>query len=105
MSTNPLFKIGARHIVDASPLEELCTEAKLVVAVNQSGELCGLQKGQDGGIEPSLLLEMIQVRNRDVSVSVMLVAMILIASVVFHRLVWQDHGSDIDQTAGHEDQG
>ncbi|KAG0201286.1 Exosome complex component RRP42 [Mortierella sp. GBA30] len=55
-----LNKIGARHIVDASPLEELCTEAKLVVAVNRSGELCGLQKGQDGGIEPSLLLEMIQ---------------------------------------------
>lgn len=47
--------------MDASPLEELCTEAKLVVAVNRSGELCGLQKGQDGGIEPSLLLEMIQV--------------------------------------------
>lgn len=46
--------------MDASPLEELCTEAKLVVAVNRSGELCGLQKGQDGGIEPSLLLEMIQ---------------------------------------------
>jgi hypothetical protein len=44
-------------------LEELCTEAKLVVAVNRSGELCGLQKGQDGGIEPSLLLEMIQVRT------------------------------------------
>ncbi|KAF8979053.1 Exosome complex component RRP42 [Entomortierella lignicola] len=56
-----LNKIGARHIVDASPLEELCTEAKLVVAVNKSGEICGLQKGQDGGIEPSLLLEMIQV--------------------------------------------
>ncbi|KAF9564002.1 Exosome complex component RRP42 [Mortierella alpina] len=55
-----LNKIGARHIVDASPLEELCTEAKLVVAVNRSGELCGLQKGNDGGIEPSLLLEMIQ---------------------------------------------
>lgn len=49
--------------MDASPLEELCTEAKLVVAVNRSGELCGLQKGQDGGIEPSLLLEMIQVRT------------------------------------------
>ncbi|KAF9369008.1 Exosome complex component RRP42, partial [Mortierella sp. AD011] len=55
-----LNKIGARHIVDASPLEELCTEAKLVVAINRSGEICGLQKGQDGGIEPSLLLEMIQ---------------------------------------------
>ncbi|KAG0261877.1 Exosome complex component RRP42 [Mortierella polycephala] len=55
-----LNKVGARHIVDASPLEELCTEAKLVVAVNRSGELCGLQKGNDGGIEPSLLLEMIQ---------------------------------------------
>ena len=49
--------------MDASPLEELCTEAKLVVAVNRSGELCGLQKGHEGGIEPSLLLEMIQVRK------------------------------------------
>lgn len=28
--------------------------------MNRAGELCGLQKGQDGGIEPSLLLEMIQ---------------------------------------------
>lgn len=46
--------------MDASPLEELCTEARLVVAVNRSGQLCGLQKSQEGGIEPSLLLEMIQ---------------------------------------------
>ncbi|KAF9919042.1 Exosome complex component RRP42 [Lobosporangium transversale] len=56
-----LNKIGTRHIVDATLLEELCTEAKLVVAVNRAGEICGLQKNHDGSIEPSLLLEMIQV--------------------------------------------
>ncbi|RUP48577.1 ribosomal protein S5 domain 2-type protein [Jimgerdemannia flammicorona] len=55
-----LNKIGSRYIIDATPLEELCTEAKLVVAVNRKGHLCGLQKSADGGIEPSLLTEMVQ---------------------------------------------
>ncbi|KAK9768277.1 hypothetical protein K7432_001192 [Basidiobolus ranarum] len=55
-----LNKIGSRYIVDASPLEELCTEARLTVAVNQSGNLCGVQKSAEGSIEPSLLLEMVQ---------------------------------------------
>ncbi|ORY01413.1 ribosomal protein S5 domain 2-like protein [Basidiobolus meristosporus CBS 931.73] len=55
-----LNKIGSRYIVDASPLEELCTDARLTVAVNQSGNLCGVQKSGEGSIEPSLLLEMVQ---------------------------------------------
>ncbi|KAF9969676.1 Exosome complex component RRP42 [Actinomortierella ambigua] len=55
-----LNKIGARYIVDASPLEEMVTGARLTVAVNKDGQVCGLQKSQDGGMEPSLLLEMIQ---------------------------------------------
>lgn len=41
-------------------MEELVTEARLTVAVNKDGQVCGLQKSQDGGMEPSLLLEMIQ---------------------------------------------
>ncbi|TPX72353.1 hypothetical protein SpCBS45565_g00437 [Spizellomyces sp. 'palustris'] len=55
-----LNKIGYRHIVDAAPLEELCSSARLTVAVNRRGNLCALQKGGHGGIEPSLLAEMVQ---------------------------------------------
>ncbi|KAI9105460.1 ribosomal protein S5 domain 2-type protein [Phlyctochytrium arcticum] len=56
-----LNKIGYRHIVDATPLEEQCSSAVLAIAVNRRGNLCALQKGGHGGIEPSLLSEMVQV--------------------------------------------
>ncbi|CAG8711054.1 4358_t:CDS:2 [Funneliformis caledonium] len=55
-----LNKIGSRHIVDATPLEELTTEAKLLVTVNKNGKVCGLQKSGGGSIDPSLLNEMVQ---------------------------------------------
>ncbi|CAG8738003.1 5999_t:CDS:2 [Racocetra persica] len=55
-----LNKIGSRHIVDATPLEELTTEAKLHVMVNRNGKICGMQKSGSGSIEHSLLGEMIQ---------------------------------------------
>ncbi|KAJ3415701.1 hypothetical protein HDV05_004379 [Chytridiales sp. JEL 0842] len=55
-----LYKIGARHIIDPSPLEELCASARLSVAVNRKGNVCAIQKGGKGGIEPSLLSEMIK---------------------------------------------
>lgn len=57
-------QIGTGHIIDASPLEELCTEAKLTIAVNKDGQLCGIQKGAEGGIEPGLMSEMIQTAKR-----------------------------------------
>ncbi|PKY20584.1 ribosomal protein S5 domain 2-like protein [Rhizophagus irregularis] len=55
-----LNKIGSRHIVDATPLEELTTEAKLLVTVNKDGKVCGLQKSGGGSINPSLLNDMVQ---------------------------------------------
>ncbi|KAG9290899.1 hypothetical protein G9A89_011049 [Geosiphon pyriformis] len=55
-----LNKIGSRHIIDATPLEELTTEAKILIIVNKKGKLCGIQKSGEGSIEPSLLSEMIQ---------------------------------------------
>ncbi|CAG8685861.1 17648_t:CDS:2, partial [Acaulospora morrowiae] len=55
-----LNKIGSRHVVDATPLEELTTEAKLHVMVSKSGKVCGIQKSGGGSIEHSLLNEMIQ---------------------------------------------
>ena len=57
-------QIGTGHIIDASPLEELCTEAKLTIAVNKDGQICGIQKGAEGGIEPGLMSEMIQTAKR-----------------------------------------
>ncbi|KAH8555474.1 ribosomal protein S5 domain 2-type protein [Umbelopsis sp. PMI_123] len=59
-----LNKIGTGHIIDATPLEELCTEAKLTIAVNKDGQICGIQKGAEGGIEPGLMSEMIQTAKR-----------------------------------------
>ncbi|CAG8628128.1 1799_t:CDS:2 [Acaulospora colombiana] len=55
-----LNKIGSRYVVDATPLEEFTTEAKLSVTVNKSGKVCGIQKSGGGSIEHSLLNEMIQ---------------------------------------------
>ncbi|KAJ3317864.1 hypothetical protein HDU76_001031 [Blyttiomyces sp. JEL0837] len=55
-----LHKIGHRYVVDPTPLEELCSDARVTVAVNRKGNICALQKGGQGGIEPSLLQEMIQ---------------------------------------------
>ena len=60
-SLDKKIKIGSRHIVDATPLEELTIDARLLVAVNKNGKICGVQKGGSGSIEPSLLNEMIQV--------------------------------------------
>lgn len=57
-------QIGTGHIIDASPLEELCAEAKLTITVNKDGQICGIQKGSDGGIEPGLMSEMIQTAKR-----------------------------------------
>ncbi|KAI9207725.1 ribosomal protein S5 domain 2-type protein [Polychytrium aggregatum] len=55
-----LSKIGRRHILDASPLEELCAEARVYVAVNERGRICSIQKSGEGGIEPRGLSDMVQ---------------------------------------------
>jgi len=53
-----LFKIGSIFVVDATLEEELCMKSRVTVAVNRSGNVCGTQKGGVGGLEPSLLFEM-----------------------------------------------
>lgn len=55
-----LNKLGKRYIIDPNPLEELSSTAKVTVAVNPKGNICAIQKGGKGGIDPSLLTEMIQ---------------------------------------------
>ncbi|KAI9028503.1 ribosomal protein S5 domain 2-type protein [Hyaloraphidium curvatum] len=58
--TVTLNKLGKRYIIDPNPLEELSSSAKVTVAVNSRGSICAIQKGGKGGIDPSLLSEMIQ---------------------------------------------
>ncbi|KAI7854002.1 ribosomal protein S5 domain 2-type protein [Circinella umbellata] len=55
-----LYKIGDRYIIDPTIIEELCSEVTLTVGVNKEGSICGVQKGSNGSIDPSLLTEMIQ---------------------------------------------
>ena len=51
--------------MDANTQEDLCTEAKLMVAINRKGQVCSLQKScKSGGIEPSLLSEMVQTATK-----------------------------------------
>ncbi|KAJ3191337.1 Exosome complex component RRP42 [Irineochytrium annulatum] len=59
-----LYKIGRRHVMDPTLLEELCSDARLTVAVNRKGNVCCVQKGGGGAIEPSLLAEMIHEGRR-----------------------------------------
>jgi len=53
-----LTKIGSRHIVDATLEEELCVNARLTIAINKKGNVCSIQKGGAGGLDPSLLHDM-----------------------------------------------
>ncbi|KAL0081842.1 ribosomal protein S5 domain 2-type protein [Phycomyces blakesleeanus] len=55
-----LYKIGERYILDPTILEELCSQVTLTVGVNKTGQVCGVQKGGSGSVDPSLLTEMIQ---------------------------------------------
>jgi len=54
-------KIGQKYIVDATAMEELCTDTKIIIAVNKGGEICAMQKSLHGSLNPSLLTEMIRV--------------------------------------------
>jgi len=58
--TVSLNKIGQKYIVDATAMEELCTDTKIIIAVNKKGEICAMQKSLCGSLNPSLLTEMIR---------------------------------------------
>ena len=48
-------------MLDATSAEEACSDSRLVVAVNGSGKIGGLQKFGHGGLNPELMFEMIEV--------------------------------------------
>ncbi|KAI9335464.1 ribosomal protein S5 domain 2-type protein [Obelidium mucronatum] len=55
-----LYKIGNYHVLDPTPLEELCSDVQLTVAINRKGLPCAIHKAGSGSVDPSLLAEMIQ---------------------------------------------
>ncbi|KAL7746591.1 hypothetical protein RI367_008118 [Sorochytrium milnesiophthora] len=57
-------KIGHRHIIDATPLEEMCSTAQMHIFTSPTGEVSCTHKVGRGGIEPSLMREMIVTGRR-----------------------------------------
>ncbi|KAJ3106417.1 Exosome complex component RRP42 [Phlyctochytrium planicorne] len=54
------YKIGTRCILDPTPLEEACSSSSITLAINRKGNICAIQKGDNGAVGPSLLVEMLQ---------------------------------------------
>ena len=48
-------------MVDATIEEEACEASHVTVAVSRDGELCGVHKGGQGGLDPASLYAMLQV--------------------------------------------
>jgi exosome complex component RRP42 len=58
------LQVGHRQIIDATFLEEQVASARLHIFVTPQGDLVHFQKAGLGGIEPSLLREMVQVARK-----------------------------------------
>ena len=59
-----MCQIGKGFVVDPTLEEELCTDARITVAINTSGNLCTIQKGgKQSGLDPKQLHAMLEVRN------------------------------------------
>ncbi|KAJ3371804.1 Exosome complex component RRP42 [Kappamyces sp. JEL0680] len=56
-----LSRIGNGQVVDCSAMEELCSSSRLSVIVNSQGQLCGMQKDLNGCLDPSVLVDMVEV--------------------------------------------
>jgi len=55
------YLVGNTFILDASLSEEICTTAKVTIAVGRDGRLCGVAKSATGSIPPTILMDMFQV--------------------------------------------
>jgi exosome complex RNA-binding protein Rrp42 (RNase PH superfamily) len=52
--------IGNAYVVDASIPEEACSNALLLIAVNESGDIVYTKKQASGAFQPGMLADMIQ---------------------------------------------
>jgi exosome complex component RRP42 len=57
-------KIGSRFVLDATPMEDMSADVRLMVSVNRQGKVCSVQKDGYGFLEPFLLTEMIQTAQK-----------------------------------------
>ena len=47
-------------VLDATPVEELCSDVRLYVSVNPKGNICTITKEGPGGFDPSSLSDMFE---------------------------------------------
>jgi len=52
-------KIGSSYVVDATIEEELCMNVRLTIGINKQGNICTVNKGAQGGLDPSAMYEML----------------------------------------------
>ena len=57
----PVLQIGSALIVDPTLEEEACMSARIAVAVNSEGQVCGMLKTGPGAIAPSALSQALKV--------------------------------------------
>ncbi|XP_068261001.1 exosome complex component RRP42 isoform X1 [Nyctibius grandis] len=55
-----LSKIGYRHVVDATPQEEACSLASLLISVTSKGALTSMKKMGRGSLDPESIFEMME---------------------------------------------
>ena len=58
-----LTKIGDYFVIDPTSEEESCMTMQLTVAVDKAGNFCSMSKTGRGSIDPSGMMEMLQVRS------------------------------------------
>jgi len=53
-------KVGSRHIVDATPEEEFCSNASLIIGITNKGVVTGMNKVGSGSLDPESITEMLE---------------------------------------------
>ena len=53
--------MGNYFIIDPSPEEEACMSMQLTISVDHFGNFCSISKSGKGGIDPSNVIELLQV--------------------------------------------
>ncbi|XP_005999056.1 exosome complex component RRP42 [Latimeria chalumnae] len=59
-----LSKVGHRHVVDATPQEEACSRASLLISVTSKGTMTCFRKLGGGSLDPESIFEMIETGKR-----------------------------------------
>ena len=55
------LKVGKEYVIDATHQEELCSDSKILIALDEKGRVASVCKSGSGGLSPSLLNDMVMV--------------------------------------------